>query len=77
MELSKVDLALIAIVAAALIWFESGHRVAVGTLAAPAQAAPAVAPCPNTDDAPFSAECIKFITGGTSPGMLSGASWHP
>lgn len=67
MEFTKVDVALVAILSAALIWFESQHRVVVGTLAVPAQAAPAVAPCPITDDAPFSAECLKFIERAMPP----------
>jgi hypothetical protein len=67
MALSKLDLALVAIMAAGLIWIEHSHRVAIGTLAAAEAVTPAASVCPKTDDAPFSPECIKFISGGVSP----------
>jgi hypothetical protein len=67
MALSKFDLALVAIVAAGLIWIEHSHRVAIGTLAAAEAVTPAASVCPKTDDAPFSPECIKFISGGALP----------
>jgi hypothetical protein len=67
MALSKLDMALVAIVAAGLIWIEHSHRVAIGSLAAAEAAPPAASVCPKTDDAPFSPECIKFIGGGVLP----------
>jgi hypothetical protein len=66
--LSKLDLALVAIAAASLIWIEHNHRIVIGPLAA--AEAPAASVCPKTDDAPYSAGCIKFI-GGVVPAMLS------
>jgi hypothetical protein len=62
MALSKLDLALVAIAAAGLIWIERNHRIVIEPLAAEASAPASV--CPKTDDAPYSAECIKFIGGG-------------
>ncbi len=72
MALSKLDLMLVAVAAAGLIWVEHNHRVVIGPLAAAEpSAAPAAAVCPKTDDAPYSAECIKFIGGGVAPVMVS------
>lgn len=71
MALSKVDLALAAIVAASLIWIEHDHRVVIGPLAAAEAPRPAASVCPKTDDVPYSAECIKFIGGGVAPALLS------
>jgi hypothetical protein len=71
MALSKFDLALAAIAAAGLMWTEHNHRVVIGPLAAAEAPAPAGSVCPKTDDAPYSAECIKFIGGGVAPVMLS------
>ena len=69
MALSKLDLALAAIVAAGLIWIEHNHRVVIGPLAAAEASAASV--CPKTDDVPYSAECIRFISGGLAPAMQS------
>ena len=65
--LSKLDLVLVAIMAAGLIWIEHNHRIAIGSLAAAEAPAPAASVCPKTDDVPYSAECIKFIGGGVLP----------
>jgi len=69
MALSKLDLMLVAIAAASLIWIEHNHRVVIGPVAAAEAQPPAASICPKTDDAPYSAECIKFISGGTAPAM--------
>jgi hypothetical protein len=67
MAVSKLDVAVVAVMAVALLRLEHGHRIVIGT-PAPAEAAPqAAAVCPATDDVPFSADCIKFIDGGTWP----------
>ena len=71
MELSKLDLALVAIAAASLIWIEHNNRVVTGPLAAAEAPAPAISVCPKTDDAPYSKECLKFISGGVLPATLS------
>ncbi len=76
MALSKLDLALVAIEAAGLIWIEHNHRIVIGPLAAAEAAAPAASVCPKTDDVPYSAECIKFISGGAAPAILSAGALH-
>jgi hypothetical protein len=76
MVLSKLTLALVAIAAASLIWIEHNHRVVIGSLAAAEAPAPAASVCPKTDDAPYSAECIKFIGDGAAPAMPSGSTVH-
>lgn len=81
MVLSKLDLAFVAIVAAGLLWIEHEDRVIVigapAIIAAPAAAevaGPVLSVCPATDDAPFSADCLKFINGGVLPGLDAAAS---
>ena len=71
MALSKLDLALVAIAAASLIWIEHNHRVVIGPLAAAEATAPATSVCPKTDDAAYSAECLTFINGGVLPAIVS------
>ena len=68
---SKLDLALVAIAAASLIWIEHNHRIVIGPLAAAEAPPPAASVCPKTDDAPYSAECIKFIGWGTAPAAVA------
>ena len=67
MAVSKLDVAVVVVMAAALLRIEHDHRIVIGTsaLAVP----PAAAVCPATDDVPFSADCIKFINGGVLPDM--------
>jgi len=74
MALSKLDLALVAIAAAGLIWIEHAHRVVIGSLAATQAPAPAASVCPKTDDVPYSAECLKFISGSVAPAVLSASA---
>lgn len=76
MELSKLDLALIAVVAAGLIWIEHNNRIVIGPPAATKTLAPAASLCPETDDAPMSTACIKFITGGASQAVQPGPPAH-
>lgn len=64
---SKLDFALVVALAAALLGFEHQHRIVIGSLAAAPNPASAASVCPDTDDAPFSAECLKFISGGALP----------
>jgi hypothetical protein len=64
--LSKLDLALVMLVAGGMLWVEHAHRISIGTAAAAAVAPPAASVCPDTDDVPFSADCIAFIDGGGS-----------
>jgi hypothetical protein len=67
MALSKIDAAIVAIVAVGMLWIEHGHRVVIATPAAAEAAQPAASVCPDTDNVPFSADCIKYIDGGVSP----------
>ncbi len=61
MVLSKLDLALVALLMAALLWIEHDNRVVTGSLAAVGAVPATVAACPATDDVPFSADCIASI----------------
>jgi hypothetical protein len=67
MAFCKLDLAVAALVAAALLWIEHDHRIFIGTPASAEAAARASAVCPESDSAPFSADCIAFIDGGALP----------
>jgi len=69
MVLSKLDLAIVALVAGGMLWIEHQHRIVVATPAAAEIAPPAASPCPATDDVPFSADCIAFIDGGSLPDL--------
>ena len=66
---SKLNLAIVAVLATGLLWIEHQHRIFIGTPAAAEAAPPASSVCPATDDVPFSAACIKFIDGGTLPDL--------
>jgi hypothetical protein len=65
---SKLDLAIAAGVAAALLWIEHDHRILIGTPSVEA-ASQAAAICPENDSVPFSADCIAFIEGTPPPDM--------
>jgi hypothetical protein len=67
MVLSKLDLALVAVIAAGLFRVEHAHRIVIATPAAAEVMPPAASVCPDTDDVPFSADCIRFIDGGILP----------
>jgi hypothetical protein len=67
MALSKLDVVIVAIIAAGVLRIEHGHRVVVATPAAAEAAQPAVSLCPDTDNVPFSVDCIKYIGGGVPP----------
>ena len=67
MVLSKFDLALVAVIAAGLLWIEHGNRIVIATPAAAEAPPPPKSACPATDDVPFSADCIRYIEGGALP----------
>jgi hypothetical protein len=67
MVISKLDIAAVAVMATALIWIEHDNRIVIGTPAVAEAAQPAAVVCPDTDDVPMSAACIKFIDGGAVP----------
>jgi hypothetical protein len=60
----KLDLAVVASVAAAALWFEHGHRVVIEP-ATPAELAShaSVTACPETENMPYSARCLAFLKG--------------
>lgn len=64
MALPRIDVAIVAVIAAGMLWIEHGHRIVVATPAAVDAAQSAASLCPDTDDVPFSTDCIKFIDGG-------------
>jgi hypothetical protein len=66
MALSKLDLAAVAVLAVGMLWIEHEHRIIVATPMA-AEAVSATSVCPETDDVPFSADCIAFIDGAVLP----------
>jgi hypothetical protein len=67
MALSKLDVAIVAVIAVGMLWIEHGHRVVVATPAAAEAARLAATVCPDTDNVPFSADCIKYIDGDIPP----------
>jgi hypothetical protein len=71
MSLSKLDLAVTAALAVGLLWIEHEHRIILATPAAAEAAVSAASVCPETDDVPFSADCIAFIDGGVLPNVRS------
>jgi hypothetical protein len=72
--LSKLELVLVAVIAAGLIAIEREHRIVIG-MPAPAEAAPpAGLLCPATDAVPLSTVCMKFVGNGTSPDIQSAPS---
>ena len=71
MALSKLDLALVVVIAAGLLAIEREHRIVIGTPAAAEGRPPAASVCPSTDDVPIGAACMSFIGGGTAAHMRS------
>jgi hypothetical protein len=68
MVLSRLDLAIVAVLAGGLFWIEQEHRIIIATPAAAEVSSPAGSACPDNDSVPFSADCIAFIEGGVSAG---------
>ncbi len=71
MALCKLELALVAVIAAGLIAIEREHRIVIGMSAATEAAPPAGLICPATDAVPMSAACMKFVGNGASPDIQS------
>jgi len=67
MVLSKLDVAIVAVLAFGMLWIEHEHRIMIGMPAAAEAAPPAASVCPDTDDVPYSPACIAFIAGGVLP----------
>ncbi len=62
MVLSKLDLAIVAVLAGAMFWVEHEHRIIIATPAVAEPARPGSV-CPEKDSVPFSADCLAFIGG--------------
>jgi hypothetical protein len=77
MVLSKLDLAIVAVIAVGSLWIEHEHRIIIGTPAAAEAVPPAASACPDKDSVPFSADCIAFIDGGALPDIHASASAMP
>jgi hypothetical protein len=63
MVLSKLDLAIMAVIAGVLLWIEHENRIVVATPAAAEAAPPGASVCPESDSVPFSPDCLAFIEG--------------
>jgi hypothetical protein len=63
--LSKLDLAIIVVLAAGCaFWIEQGQRVVIDAPTPSELAAAAAAPaCPDNDSVPYSANCLLFLSG--------------
>jgi hypothetical protein len=55
--------AIAALVAAAVLWIEHGNRIDSDTPVGAANAAPAGTVCPDSENVPYSADCIAFMQG--------------
>jgi hypothetical protein len=69
MALSRLDWAVVVVVAAGLLWIEHEHRVTIATPAAAEIALPAPTVCPKSDVAPYSAACLAFFEGAQASGL--------
>ncbi len=60
----KLDHAVIfGTVLAAVVWIEHGHRIDLATPAGAAFSHPSGAVCPDSENVPYSADCIVFMQG--------------
>jgi hypothetical protein len=66
MVLSKLDLAVMALIAGVLLWIEHENRIVIATPAAAEAAPPGASVCPESDSVPFSPDCLAFIEGRTA-----------
>src|SRR5262245_26989662 len=69
-SVSRFDLALIVVaVVGGAFWIEHGHRIVID---APTRSELAASqpPCPDNDNVPYSASCIRFL------GYVSGMNWQ-
>ncbi len=72
--MSKIDLlVIVAVIFGGALWIEQGHRVVIDapTPVELASSAPPAA-CPDNDNVPYSAGCLRFLSGG----HLSGTAWQ-
>src|SRR5262249_6052775 len=75
------DLAVIVtVVAGAVLWVEHGRRIDIATPTAAAFAASVGAVCPDSENVPYSADCIVFMRGENAPNatvVVEAPSWAP
>ena len=62
---SKLELALVAVIAAGLLAIECEHRIVIGMPAAAEAGPPVASVCPSTDNVPIGAACMSFIGGAS------------
>jgi hypothetical protein len=58
-----------ALAAAAVLWIEHGNRIDSEAPLGAAKAAPAGTVCPDSENVPYSADCIAFMQGDVAPGV--------
>jgi hypothetical protein len=64
--------AILTAIAVGALWIEHGHRIIIEPPAPAEFVSPApAAPCPDSDNVPYSASCLRFL--GT--GYASSMSW--
>jgi len=69
-SVSRFDLALIVVaVVVGAFWIEHGHRIVIDAPTRSELSAPQP-PCPDNDNVPYSASCIRFL------GYVSGMNWQ-
>ena len=66
--------AIAALVAAAVLWIEHGNRVDSDIPVGAANAASAGSVCPDSENVPYSADCIAFMQGDVASAVR--ASWR-
>ena len=66
----RLDLAAMAAsIAGAVLWIEHGHHINIETPTGAAFAAPVAAICPDSENVPYSADCIVFMQGDGASDM--------
>jgi hypothetical protein len=69
--LSRLDrAAIIASIAGAVLWIEHGHSIDIETPTGAAFAAPVARMCPESENVPYSADCIAFMDGDNASNVV-------
>jgi hypothetical protein len=64
----RLDVAVIVVaIAGAILWIEHGQRIDLETSADATHAASAGAVCPDNENVPYGADCIRFMQGAPAP----------
>jgi len=64
MALSRLELAVVALVAVGMFFVEHSHRISIVTPSTAGLSEAETSVCPDSDSVPFSADCLAFIRGG-------------